>query len=298
MKKIYFIALCLSIGFSYGQVYVNVEEGNEDASALLQVDGDSQGFGSPEINLTSINSTSPISATPAEGLLVYNPNLTKEIEPGYYYWVLTPTPHWEKLGGINEKGTIIQNIDEVFLGYSPTGVGASAPATIGDATRQRCAKWEINDGGNGHVYCAYTAATNKDFYNSYELAKTAGGYMVTVVSDAEWNFVKDNIVNDGLNLGGTILTNNIWLGYTRISTPGNPTAKYHFITGESWENRWSNNATTQSHFAASEPQMTSVNAPTRCTFITRTAVDSQRLWRSEACNATANMNHFIIEFNQ
>ncbi len=103
MKNIYFIALSLLIGFSYGQVYVNVEEGNEEPSAILQIDGDSQGFGSPEINLNSINSALPVSTTPAEGLLVYNPNLTKEIEPGYYYWVSTPTPHWERLGESMKK---------------------------------------------------------------------------------------------------------------------------------------------------------------------------------------------------
>lgn len=298
MKKIYFIILSLLIGFSYGQVYVNVEESNEEPSAIFQVDGDSQGFGVPEIFLISIDSSLPISGTPAEGLLVYNPNLTKDIEPGYYYWVLTPIPHWERVGGLNEKGTIIQNIDEVFLGYNPTGIGSSAPATVDDATQQRCAKWEINDGGNGHVYCAYTATTSKGFHSTYELAKSVGGYVVTVVSDAEWRFVKDNVMNDGLGLGGTILSNNIWLGYTKISTPGNPTPKYQFITGESWENRWSNNATTQSHFALGEPQLATDNEDTVCTFITRTAIDSQRLWRSEDCSNTANMNHIIIEFNQ
>src|SRR5690554_1163534 len=155
-------------------------------------------------------------------------------------------------------------------------------------TKERCARWEINEGGNGHVYCAYTSTNSLNFNTLFTVAKGLGGYVVTIVSDAEWNFVKDNIINVGPGLGGSVLSNNIWLGYTKISTPGNPTPKYQFITGESWENRWSNNATTQSQFATGEPQAATVNTTTRCTYISSSASDPQRLWRSQPCSTTSN----------
>lgn len=298
MKKILLIFI-LSIGAGIqAQVYVNVDEANQESSADLQIDSNNSGFGVPQVMLTSLTSYAPIASEPKPGLVVYNPNTNDEIEAGLYVWVAEPAPaHWEMLGGLDRKGTIIQNIDKEFLGYDPVGSGFSAPVPAG-LNKQRCARWEINDGGNGHVYCAYTSTSTRNFHNTYNLARSAGGYVVTIVSDAEWDFVKDNIINDGLSQGGSALTNNIWLGYVKLKTPGNDDLKYHWITGETWENKWSNNASTQSHFASGEPQPADSNTSTRCTFINRSASDSNRLWRSQTCGTVSNMNNIIIEFNQ
>lgn len=298
-----FNILILISSFINGQVYINVEELNQEKSADLQIDSENSGFGIPQVMLTSISSFSPISSEPKEGLIVYNPNLTNEIEPGVYVWVTNPSPsHWEILGGTNNKGAIIQNIDVEFLGYNPIGTGIDSPESfsLGSgriATKQRCAKWEITNGGNGHTYCAYTASLGANFNDIQTAIRSINGYVVTIVSNSEWDFVRNNIINDELGLGGTILSNNIWLGYVKLSTPGNG-YRYFWMTGETWENNWFNEATTQSYFTTGQPQIASENNAARCTFIQRTALSVDRLWSSQACTATTNMNHIIVEFNQ
>lgn len=289
-------------GLTNAQVYINVEEENEKSSAILQVDGTDKGMTFPHVNLVSTTSFAPIEQTPAEGLIVYNPNLTKEIEPGYYYWTNVSPARWVRLGGKDVTGTIIQNIDIDFLGYNPTGVGASAPNTFslnggGTATKERCAKWEKVNGGNDHTYCAYTASTNKDFNSTFQSIKNINGYMVTITSKKEWDFVRNNVINDGKSLGGTNLNQAIWLGYVKFATPGNLTHKYHWITNESWENNWSNNATVQHNFDTNQPDSAASNTNSVCTYI-QTSSSSSRLWRSQACTSTSNMTNLIVEFNQ
>ncbi len=284
------------------QVYLNVEETAKSNSADLQVDSENSGVALPHVFLNSTDDYLPIVEEPQPGLLVYNPNLTQGIDPGYYYWAVSPSPaHWEKIGGINEKGTIIQNVDIEFMGYDPTGIGASSPNNISigpkTASKQRCSKWEINQGGNGHVYCAYTVSSTIDYGEAFQAAKNVGGYTVTIVSDAEWSFVKNNIINDGLGLGGTLLSSNIWLGYVKLATPGNG-YNYFWMTNETWENNWSNNSTTQSYFVTGEPEEYNANNNTRCTYIQSTTANADRLWSSQTCASTSNMTNLIIEFNQ
>lgn len=285
---------------AHAQVYINVSPENEDPSAELQVDATDKGIVLSSVHLVDKDLKDPIDSTPKDGLLVYNSNLTAKVDPGYYFWSEADS-EWKKLGGIVEKKTIIQNINKEFLGYDPTGIGASAPNSFnlpngGTATKQRCVKWEISNGGNGHTYCAYTSSVTKDFENSFNAARNIGGYIVTIVSDAEWDFVKNNIINDNSNKGGTILNNSIWLGYVKLQTPGNLTPKYRWITDETWENNWSNNATTQSHFSPNQPQAASDNANPRCTMISSLNQNANRLWTSEFC--TTLTSHLIVEFNQ
>jgi hypothetical protein len=300
-KKISCILMILYIGLTNAQVYINVEEENEESSAILQIDAENKGITFPHVFLTSISSYAPIEQIPAEGLIVYNPNLTKEIQPGYYYWKSTPTPHWERLGGVNDKGTIIQNIDIEFLGYNPTGNGSSAPSTFSvngaSATKQRCVKWNVADGGNDHTYCSYTINNGRNFNDTFQAIKNINGYMVTIVSKKEWDFVMNNVINDGKGLGGTNLNQAIWLGYVKFATPGNLTHKYHWITNESWENNWSNNATVQHNFDTDQPDSAASNTDSVCTYI-QTSSSSSRLWRSQACTTTTNMTNLIVEFNQ
>lgn len=305
MKKIFSLILILAIGLmAHAQVYVNVTESNQQESAILQIDSEAKGISFPHVSLINTTDIEPFSTTPAEGLLVYNPNFTPAISPGYYYWTNTPSPHWEKVGGINEKGTIIQKIDTEFLGYNPTGAGANAPNTFNvdgaTATKQRCVRWDIHDGGNGHVYCSYTLATSqtKDFQSTFNAIKNINGYMVTIVSDAEWNFVKNNVIHDGKNLGEANLTSGIWIGYVKLTTPGNNTPKFYWITHESWEYNWSNNSTVQHQFENGQPAGTTPADSPRCSFIQPASSSPNRLWSSKDCSNASNMSNIIVEFNQ
>jgi len=57
-----------------------------DNSAILDVSSSTQGMLVPRLALTSTTSQSPITATPANSLLVYNTATTGDVTPGYYYW--------------------------------------------------------------------------------------------------------------------------------------------------------------------------------------------------------------------
>ena len=74
---------------SFSQVLISGENSTADASAMLEVRSDNKGFLPPRIELTAVNSASPI-VSPAIGLLVYNTALAgispNNVIPGFYYW--------------------------------------------------------------------------------------------------------------------------------------------------------------------------------------------------------------------
>ncbi|WP_294244306.1 C-type lectin domain-containing protein [uncultured Chryseobacterium sp.] len=284
------------------QVYINVPPAQYESSASFQIEkaGADKGVALPVVSLNSLTDYSPIAQVPKAGLLVYNDRITETLEQGYYYWAVTPSPHWESIGGINNRFTIIQNVDPGILGYAPAGTGSNAPASfpIGNttATKTQCLKWEQNVGGNGHTYCGYKTsdASGQSFASAYEAIKNIGGYMVTITAGREWNFVRNNILNNTANP----LNDPIWIGYTSVKTPGNP-ERYRWITNETWRSNWDNNASVQSFFAPNNP------APAgngRCNLIAGSAFDANRLWYTADCYFTdfsgVNINHLIVEFNQ
>lgn len=308
------IALCFVSASSFinAQVRINVPKGSEDPSASLQIGylDRKKGVTIPQIALVSKTSYAPIRVEPKEGLMVYNSVIRDDIDKGYYYWSKIGGGHWESLGGVVRKSTIIQNINPRVLGYDATGTGGSAPATFaiggGTASKIKCAKWELNVGGNGHTYCGYAVTKNIDFNQLYIAAKTLKAYPLTVTSNNEWNFVKENLIDD--------VKSAIWLGYATVRTPGNP-YKYRWITGETWNNSWGNSASVQAVFAPNNPKSTveyygnnpfagdyeSKNPAGLCTVIAGKADNPDRQWYSTTCDlatfGSVGINQVIIEFN-
>jgi len=65
---------------------INTTGAAADNSAMLDVSSSTQGMLVPRLALTSTTSQSPIIATPANSLLVYNTATAGDVTPGYYYW--------------------------------------------------------------------------------------------------------------------------------------------------------------------------------------------------------------------
>jgi hypothetical protein len=83
---------------SYAQnVGINSTGATPHASAMLDIASTDKGLLAPRVSLTSTSSTSPISTTPADGLLVYNLATTGDVTPGFYYYS-TATTSWIRLG--------------------------------------------------------------------------------------------------------------------------------------------------------------------------------------------------------
>jgi uncharacterized protein (TIGR02145 family) len=81
--------MTLPVLSSFGQVSISNDNSSAHSSAMLEVKATDKGFLPPRVELTTVNSASPI-VSPAIGLLVYNtatagisPN---NVIPGYYYW--------------------------------------------------------------------------------------------------------------------------------------------------------------------------------------------------------------------
>ena len=291
-NNIKFIALviCLFSVFTSAQVTLNVADENIEASADFQIYSENKGFAMPQIALTKINSYLPIISQPINGLLVYNTTNNTELSSGLYYW---SNNQWNKMGIVQNKATIIQNVNEEYLGYK-LGTTVNPPNTLENAQLTTCAKWEIKNGGNGHTYCGYNnATTNLTFTKVYNAAKTNGGYVVTITSDEEWDFINDNIIK----AKGKELNNAIWLGYTKIATPGNA-AKYNWITNEKSVYNWGLESNVQARFIANQPENASLNTNSKCTYILPTSINANRQWSSSDCTTTTNHQNFIIEFSK
>lgn len=285
----------LSIALT-AQVTMDVKEEDIESSADFQIYSKDKGFALPQIALKSLTEYSPIVTKPIDGLLVYNTteNSTLNLNKGLYYWY---NDQWNRMGKVEHRSTIIQNVNEEYLGYK-LATTVSAPETLANATKTVCKKWEIKDGGNGHTYCGYKKTTSDlKFEDVFNAAKNQGGYVVTINSTGEWDFINNNIIKaSGKELNGAI-----WLGYVRLATPGN-NAKYNWITGEKTNHVWGNTSYTQDRFESGHPEKPSddgynVTKVARCTFIKPKNTNEDRLWSSSTCTTTTNHNNFIIEFN-
>ncbi|MGV0935931.1 lectin-like protein [Empedobacter falsenii] len=289
--KFIFIAICLFAISTSAQVTLNVDDQNIEASADFQIYSQDKGFAMPQVALTNIVNYAPITTQPIEGLIVYNTTNNTELSSGLYFW---SNNKWNRMGIVEEKSTIIQIVDEEYLGYKLATTAVTPPATLETAKLTTCAKWEIKNGGNGHTYCGYNNATaNLAFTKVYNAAKTYGGYVVTINSDEEWDFINENIIT----ASGKELNNAIWLGYTKLASPGNA-AKYNWITGEKSVYNWGLNSSVQARFIENEPESSSINTNTRCTYILPKSINSNRQWSSSDCTTSTNHNNFIIEFSK
>lgn len=70
--------------YAFSQVGINTS--NPDPSAILHVEASNKGILIPRVNITNINSQSPISSIPKDGLLVYNLGNAAETSQTLYSW--------------------------------------------------------------------------------------------------------------------------------------------------------------------------------------------------------------------
>lgn len=316
MKNIYLTAL-LSIlisSWSFAQVQVNVLEGFEEVSALLQLDANDKGVSFPNVALTQTTDLETV-LNPVDGLLVYNINLQNDVSPGFYFHY---DQEWHPIGKIEDFYIFRQPIDKDVLGYHPDNTGITADNTpdiiYGNSTSTRwrtlgCETWPVSEGGNGNTYCAYrsvsnsagTSNRNHNWEQAFDFAESRGGYLLTLTSDAERDWVMQNIVaNKGLS-------NNIWLGYRSFQSMYIPLAgndndyhngtnfnrhRYKWITNEKWVTDWSepNNATVQHNFTTNTSNRPHIGE-SMCAIIQNSGV-----WTTRSCATTTLTRHIIVEF--
>lgn len=308
MKNIFIAIFSIAISISTSaqvQVTNMTTPPGISASAILQVDATNKGVSLPNVALLSTTDVATI-ATPKDGLMVYNTNTIADVTPGYYYRYNNA---WQPLGKITDSYIFQQKIDVAVLGYTPSNVGITVDNSTGSInqpsngtwTKNGCVKWDASVGGNNHTYCAYTRSSDSEWEQAFSFAQFRGGYLVTITSDAERNWLKTNIID------AKSLSNNIWLGYNKyqsryIPLEGNNNDtynsvdyaryRYKWITGEKWAVNWEvpSGATVQNNFATSP----SIGNSNRCAYI---MTGGSRQWGDKACNDTAGINtQVILEF--
>ncbi|MCF7972941.1 MAG: right-handed parallel beta-helix repeat-containing protein [Phycisphaerae bacterium] len=94
--------------------------------------------------------------------------------------------------------------------------------------------WPIAEGGNGHTYQPISAGTLIAWTTADQLAREAGGYLATITSDAENEFVF-NLVRDDYSYWYVWFGSNYygpWLGGYQLPGSSEPADGWAWVTGE------------------------------------------------------------------
>ncbi|APD05675.1 hypothetical protein UJ101_00122 [Flavobacteriaceae bacterium UJ101] len=275
MRKRVFVVITTVVMCTYliAQVGIGVNGSSMSPSAVLEIVSQTknQGVLFPKLTTAEILAIT----NPAQGLLVYN----KESHCIYMHNGTT----WLSSCGIAPNSSAVDQISYNALGYVSNGSASSAaenltiPNTSITAEKKAC----YNNTINNHDYCAYQLSTGVTWQDAFNLGKELKGYLVTITSDAEWSFIKSSVIGGSATFD---LDNNIWIGYNRVSYPGND-AEFMWITDEKSLINWSNNSSTQNNFNAGEPNDSGGNEG--CSHIWHNGSStSDRTWNDEDCTST------------
>lgn len=308
MDKILIIVIALfsltikaQVGISFNPNFI------PDASAALHLDSDKHTLQVPRVYLTSTEDIETI-INPSVGLVVFNLEPTEDLVKGFYSWTGTLWQLFDSKKEVLEK-LVYPTVSTSILGYNPVGVGLATPVefTMDNITfkKVKCEKNEVNS----HYYCAYRSV-NKNNTNTVEplnwneafsAAKEIKGYLVTITSEDEWNFIKSKFLQSS---NSDFLKRRIWLGHNKVKYPGNPN-EFLWITGESPDIDWVTGEYF-SNFANGEPNNNSGianNTNEGCSHIWHREHSSALKWNDTLCNLknvapTETPIYHIFEFNK
>lgn len=276
------------------------------SSAALEVRSSDQGFLAPRVELVAVSNPAPIQ-NPKTGLVVYNSTINNELDKGYYHWNGVQWFPWRS-GSNSLVEFQADDISVTTLGYLPIGSSDTAPDEFISngikVTKINCAKFTTGPNANGHSYCSYSLSladdgelATIDWMTAFNLAKAANGYLVTTTTSEEWNFVRTNFLDTSTLPGNADAT---WLGFRKISYPGNP-LEFTWITGErsivAWENAGGGTppyANYEFHFIDERP---SSAADYDCVYVTSSeATNQDRQWENRPCTDSDFISLLIVEY--
>ena len=190
----------------------------------------------PKVELNDLyNNMSPIENV-QEGSIVYNTRVnvsdvsTENFVKGIYSW---NGEQWVYFGQM-EKLTVYKNITSTdrqdVLGYTTSDYVNEGGR--GDGNR-RCVKWDA-EGGNGHYYCLVKEELS--WVDAFELAKQSSGYLATINSQAEYQFLENtfNLSSISQTKYNSNEYHKIGIGwrFVQYSTTKEILKKMKWITGE------------------------------------------------------------------
>ena len=305
-NKIFTYILLLIHSIVFSQIVIGEERIN--TSAMLDINTNNKVMILPRVALDDVyNNMSPIENV-QEGSIIYNINdnfsadTSENLQKGIYSW---NGEKWIYFGEF-EKFTLYKNIISIerqnVLGYTPTEYQTEGGR--GSESRN-CVKWDA-EGGNGHYYCLIQEELT--WVDAFESAKQLSGYLATINSQAEFDFLDQSF--NLFTLSKSKYGNNssdyhkIGIGwrFVQYSTTKEILKQMKWITGEENLVDWDNtlNQTLGNHFnipVGSTGKNTNLNVKGKdegC------GVISNGKFTTTTCNSTNNtkkVKYYIIEYN-
>lgn len=111
-------------------------------------------------------------------------------------------------------------------------IAAAATFALASTAFATSIEWSVNAGGNGHWYEAFSAPLGITWEAARDEAVLRGGYLATLTSQAENDFVFQAVANDpSLWFAGTF---GPWLGGLQPAGTPKPASNWQWVTGEVW----------------------------------------------------------------
>lgn len=260
-------------------------------SAILELNSTNKALLLTRVALTGKNDVTTV-PSPTAGMIVYNTADTvgaTAVKANNLYRFNGTS--WDFFVDNDLLTGTVAGFNTSTLGYTPVKAADKATVTTAPGGATVTLLGCKTNPANGHVYCAYQLSAGTNFYDAFNLAKQIGGYLVTMTSNAERTWVNTNILASGT---GFNLNNRIWIGYNKVSYPGNPN-KFVWITGENWTIDWTTNpnATPENWFASGEPN-NSGGTEGSCHILD----GGSRQWNDLNGTSTSLLNQVIVEFNE
>jgi len=95
-------------------------------------------------------------------------------------------------------------------------------------------KWSIGEGGNGHFYEPVAVRDTITWFEAYEEAKSAGGYLATITSQQEQDFVEKLVDDDAYWSTGSGGSYGPWIGAYQLPGAPEPNEGWQWSTDEPW----------------------------------------------------------------
>jgi hypothetical protein len=128
-------------------------------------------------------------------------------------------------------------------------------------------QWKVEDGGNDHFYETIVVTEGITWTDAKEAAELSGGYLATITSQEEQNFIKEYILYGG---------SGYWIGGYQPPESPEPDGNWQWVTGEEF---------IYSHWCGGEPSNSGNNE------------DSIVMWASDLIRGSWNDAPASYPFN-
>ncbi|WPO84150.1 hypothetical protein SD427_07390 [Chryseobacterium sp. JJR-5R] len=227
--------------------YAQIGISTKNVVSTLEVDAikndgtTSEGMGMPRLTGDQIKNAGSKYTAAQTGAIVYVTSIPSAADTktanitsaGCYYF---DGSIWRSLGTVTNTTVISYStsVDSNILGYTPskTATASSAPATISIGSNTYTKQGAVNYTVNGHTYAAYSGSGTLSWFDAYNASKNMGGYLATYTTDAEWEYIEQNLLTNHVAFD----TQRTWMGFVKFSWEAGaaltPDPEEKWITGE------------------------------------------------------------------